>query len=92
MQVYVVCYDITDDGIRNRIAKALLAYGERVQYSVFEIAVENADILEKVCKELREISDEDSEIRLYRLCATCRQDSHLLDGQHIAQMPEVLIL
>ena len=72
--------------------QALLAYGERVQHSVFEIAVENTNVLEKVCEKLRDIADDESDIRLYRLCANCRQDSHLLDGQHIAQMPDVVIL
>jgi CRISPR-associated protein Cas2 len=32
----VVSYDITDDKRRVRMAKTLLGYGQRVQYSVFE--------------------------------------------------------
>lgn len=32
---YLVSYDVVDDRRRNRVAKRLLDYGERVQYSVF---------------------------------------------------------
>ncbi|NLE66716.1 MAG: CRISPR-associated endonuclease Cas2 [Lentisphaerae bacterium] len=32
---YIVSYDVTDDKRRTRVYKALLGYGDRVQYSVF---------------------------------------------------------
>ena len=35
----LIAYDIPDDGRRVRIAKALEAYGDRVQYSVFLIDI-----------------------------------------------------
>ena len=34
--MYLVCYDITSDRVRNKIVKTLEGYGRRVQYSVFE--------------------------------------------------------
>lgn len=34
--MYVISYDISNDRRRNKIAKILLDYGRRVQYSVFE--------------------------------------------------------
>jgi len=92
MRVYVVSYDISDDRVRSNMAKALLAYGERVQYSVFEVSVQDRAELDRLCQHLRDIADQQSEVRLYRICANCREDSHLLDGQRIAQMPEILIL
>ena len=33
---YIVVYDISDDGERNKISDLLIGYGVRVQYSVFE--------------------------------------------------------
>ena len=36
MRLYVVSYDIADDDRRNDVAEALLGYGRRIQYSVFE--------------------------------------------------------
>ncbi|MHB1289545.1 CRISPR-associated endonuclease Cas2 [Georgenia sp.] len=32
---FLVAYDIPDDRRRSRLAKALLGYGDRIQYSVF---------------------------------------------------------
>ena len=33
---YAVAYDITDDRRRNAVAKILLDFGTRIQYSLFE--------------------------------------------------------
>ena len=35
-RIYVVVYDISEDAERNRVSDLLIAYGIRVQYSVFE--------------------------------------------------------
>lgn len=39
MRLYVISYDIADDARRTDVADALLSYGRRIQYSVFECAV-----------------------------------------------------
>lgn len=36
MRLYVISYDIADDNRRSDVADALLSYGRRIQYSVFE--------------------------------------------------------
>ena len=36
MALVVISYDIANDKRRNKVAKVLLDYGNRVQYSVFE--------------------------------------------------------
>jgi CRISPR-associated protein Cas2 len=40
MSLYVVAYDISHDGQRERVARALLEFGRRVQKSVFEVWLE----------------------------------------------------
>ena len=68
---YIVSYDIPDDRKRNRVAKVMLDFGTRVQYSVFECNMDNSN-LEKMTKRLKKVvSDEDS-IRIYALCAKCK--------------------
>jgi len=42
---YLVCYDIPDDRRRNRIAKKLESYGDRIQYSVFVVDVKPARLV-----------------------------------------------
>ncbi len=92
MEVYVVCFDISDDRIRDRVGKRLLRYGERVQKSVFEVSVKGTGELDEMRRELREIAEDDDNIRFYRLCATCRSASSALDGGRIAHFPAVIVL
>lgn len=70
--MYVVSYDICSDRRRNKVAKALLNYGKRVQYSLFEcrISQKQCDEMYKKLALLIADSDEDS-IRIYRLCGKC---------------------
>lgn len=42
---YFISYDITDDKRRNRVARILLDYGERVQYSMFCCQVNKRELL-----------------------------------------------
>lgn len=69
---YIVSYDIPDDRKRTRVAKTMLNYGSRVQYSVFECIMDDK-LLEKMTAKLKKlVSDEDS-IRIYALCAKCEK-------------------
>ncbi len=42
---FLIAYDIPDDGRRLQISKALLKYGDRVQYSVFVVDVKPAKLV-----------------------------------------------
>lgn len=70
--MYVVSYDICSDRLRNKVAKTLLDYGKRVQYSVFEcrISQKQFDEMYKKLTLLLAGSSEDS-IRVYHLCGKC---------------------
>jgi len=50
---YVVAYDIEDDKRRNKISEILEFYGKRVNYSVFEIEIDEKNLkilIEKILK------------------------------------------
>ena len=53
---YLVAYDIPDDRRRTRVAKALLKYGDRVQYSVFIVDAGQAKII-RMTEEVRGLLD-----------------------------------
>lgn len=69
---YLICYDITENKMRSRVAKILEKIGRRLQYSVFYV-----DITEKECQGLRQKlieTTEDSEkslLLIVPLCASC---------------------
>ena len=90
--LYVVCYDIADDSLRNKVASVLEGFGMRVQKSVFECELSEPG-LRKMVKKLESIfhgEGEDS-IRIYPLCQTCKANAmgighlgkNVLDTAHI---------
>lgn len=99
MNSYLICYDISDDRDRNRVARLLERYGERVQYSVFEVHLGRAEQLAGIERELREILAEsegdaegEADVRFYRLTADALADSRNLSGAAIGTRAAVVIL
>ncbi len=70
---YVITYDISDDKRRNKLAKILKDFGERVQFSVFECNL-NDKLLERFLKRAEKVMDikEDS-LRVYELTEEQKQ-------------------
>lgn len=88
---YVVSYDIPDDRKRDHVAKTLLDFGARVQFSVFECIMDE-DALNTLKTRLgRIVSDEDS-IRIYPLCAKCERTTRVLGTGKITKDENVYIL
>lgn len=63
----MISYDVLDDKRRLRVARTLLGYGERVQYSVFECILED-DQRQELWRRLEKViqAEEDS-VRYYRI-------------------------
>lgn len=53
---YLVAYDISQDRRRDRVAKTLEGYGDRVQYSVFAVDVRPARLV-RLRQELERLID-----------------------------------
>ena len=88
---YIVSYDIPDDKRRNRVAKTLLDYGSRVQYSVFECIMDDK-LMEKMFVRLSEVATEDDRIRIYSLCAKCESNVKIIGRGEITKDEDVYIL
>ncbi len=73
--MYVVSYDIVSDRLRSKVAKVLLGYGKRVQYSVFECHVSQKNFEELYKKlALLMVDVDEGSIRFYHLCGKCEQE------------------
>jgi len=84
----VISYDIPDDRRRIRVAKLLLDYGQRVQYSVFEAYLEPAHLAEFYDR-LRPLLNEDEDnVRVYRLCGECRWRVEVFGQKGITEKAE----
>lgn len=88
---YVVSYDVPDDKKRDRVAKTLLDFGTRVQYSVFECIMDDK-LLEKMIVKLGKIISEEDSVRIYALCAKCASVVKVLGSGGITKDENVYIL
>jgi CRISPR-associated protein Cas2 len=88
---YLVSYDIEDDKRRNRVAKTLLDFGSRVQYSVFECIMDDT-LLEKLYARLSKIASDDDSIRIYTLCAKCEATVKIIGRGEMTKDDDVYIL
>jgi CRISPR-associated protein Cas2 len=89
----LVVYDISDDKRRTRLHDVLLNYGTPVQYSVFECLLDSRE-LGKMKKAVRKvIRPRKDNLRIYYLCATCREKTETTGGAEVKQdTPEALVV
>ncbi len=92
MEVYLSCFDIEDDKARRRVGNILLEYGERVQYSVFEISVKNSTELNKIRSKCASYLEETDSLLFYYLPLNARKKSMNQLGEAIAQYPQAVVL
>jgi CRISPR-associated protein Cas2 len=69
----VVSYDIVDTKRRAKLAKKLLNFGKRVQYSVFECSLNQEQLAEMKKQALPFVDLEKDSLRIYKLCEACVQ-------------------
>lgn len=76
--IFLIAYDISADRRRNRVAKLLQSWGYRIQESVFQLRVTQADI-SVIIEDLGKIIDpKDDVIHVYALCSSCEQKAQIL--------------
>lgn len=92
MQIYAVCFDISDDKSRTRVAKLLMEYGHRQQLSVFEIAVKSPVLLEGLKNKISHHLDHGDKVTFYRLCKDCRHKSFNQDESPVAHFPAAIVM
>lgn len=89
---YLVSYDIPEDRRRVKLAKTLLDFGRRVQYSVFECLLER-DLLEEMVGRIEGIIDEAQDsVRIYGLCADCEKVIRVIGTGEVSKDEAVYIL
>jgi CRISPR-associated protein Cas2 len=84
----VVAYDVIDDRRRNRLAKFMMGYLDRVQKSVFEGKIEEKRF-EPMKTGIEEIIDrEEDTVRIYELCARCISAVRVIGTGKFIEEPE----
>ncbi len=89
---YVLAYDITDDKRRQKIAKMCEATAERVQGSVFEGYFTPAELDKLLKKAQKVMKKEEDSLRVYALCADCREKIGMYGCGSLTPPPGVVIV
>ena len=82
--LWLITYDISADGRRQKVHNILKDYGKRVQYSVFECHLSGRQLSVLRARLLAEIDSADS-LRWYPLCSWC---SDTVFFQGLKSLPE----
>lgn len=70
----IVMYDITEDKRRGRLYRLMKSYGAHVQFSGFELYLDEKQLL-KMESEIRELIDSSDSVRVYTLCKSCESNA-----------------
>ncbi|MDD3535988.1 MAG: CRISPR-associated endonuclease Cas2 [Candidatus Cloacimonetes bacterium] len=89
---YLICFDIVKDRTRYRCAKQLLNYGKRVQKSVFECILNDAQFLELKRKLDQIIDQETDSLRYYILCKSCAENVLVTGIGYYTQFEDLIII
>jgi CRISPR-associated protein Cas2 len=70
---YLVAYDMPDNKKRKKVGELLEKYGTRVNFSVFEVTLNETKLkqLLKLFKEEKLINKKTDSVRFYHLCQNC---------------------
>lgn len=91
--IYLISYDIADDGRRADVAALLSAHGPRVQLSVFECDLATKAEVEQLVAELEQLIEPvEDQVRLYPLAAPALRDRRILGSRTLEERRDFWIL
>lgn len=89
--LFIISYDVIENARRNKVAKIMLDYGQRVQYSVFECRMDAGQLSELIRRITGLVAEEDS-LRIYGICRSCEKTITVLGHGEVLQDKDVYIL
>lgn len=89
---FVLAYDIADDRRRARIARAMESVADRVQGSVFEAYLTDKELTELIKRVGKLLHGQEDSLRIYSLCAGCREKIITRGRAQVTAPPGVRII
>jgi CRISPR-associated endonuclease Cas2 len=77
MYYWIICYDISEDRVRDQIHRYLVANAEAVQESVFELACRSVADFDRIWQDLLRLLGDAGAIRAYRSSASLLRASRV---------------
>ncbi len=72
----IVCYDFSNNKIRNKFSKFLKKFGRKIQYSIFEIRNSQRilqNILDEVELKYKKCFKNSDSVLIFRICEGCKK-------------------
>ncbi|MFZ5911595.1 MAG: CRISPR-associated endonuclease Cas2 [Chloroflexota bacterium] len=89
---YLLAYDIADPKRLARVAKSMEAVGERVQDSVFEAWLDEAELGKLLKKAQKVMKESEDSLRIYALCGACRGKIRCVGQGRVTPPPQAMIV
>ena len=90
---FVVAYDISNDQRRNKVAKILEDFGDRAQYSVFEMELIRPEQLNDLRSRVEQVIEPTADgVRVYFLCQNCREKATVLGQGQIYRDEDTYVI
>ncbi len=87
---YVVAYDIPSDRRRKKVHKALSGFGQWMQYSLFELFLNDKELVLLQNKLEKLLNPKQDSVRFYPLCAACLKQVETV-GSRPPEEPKVFM-
>lgn len=88
----LVSYDIVDDKRRKKICDTILDFGDRVQYSVFEMDIDENQLIMMKNRISRYVNLEEDSIRIYKLCNSCLEKIEIIGQGEVLEDKDIYII
>jgi CRISPR-associated protein Cas2 len=89
---YVVCYDLSDDRRRDRMARVLLDYGKRIQESVFAMNLDEELYDRMMVRVRREVDESWDRVHVFCLCKGCETRTVVIGQAELPRDPDFVIV
>lgn len=89
---YVLVYDISADKRRAKIARLMESFGGRVQGSVFEAWLTQAELEEILKRSKKVMNQEEDGLRIYFICQACQAKAKMVGPGSVTPPPGVVII
>jgi CRISPR-associated protein Cas2 len=87
---YIVAYDLSSDKRRNKVHKILSGFGQWTQYSLFELFVNDKELVLLQNKLEKVLNAEKDSVRFYPLCAACLKNVETV-GSEPPREPKIFL-
>jgi CRISPR-associated protein Cas2 len=89
---YIICYDVSDNARRSRVANCLLDFGSRAQESVF-VANLDEELSARMWERLtRLVEKETDRLHVFPMCSMCTGKTRILGQAEVVEDREFYII